>query len=151
MAGRTLRPELSSLSLPSLDTRVYLAELSKLQWMGEASRLQQPGDFITSLVTDRPFVACVDQQGQLKAYHNVRLTSMYIPCSFTYSTQACMPSTQVNMRQCCYRFAGIMLLLYVMKPRATLSSLLAHTMAGYMVRPAPITACLACRPAYTNC
>ncbi|KAL3161039.1 hypothetical protein ABBQ38_009422 [Trebouxia sp. C0009 RCD-2024] len=40
-------------------------------WMGEASKLQQPGDFITSLVTDRPFVACIDQQGQLKAYHNV--------------------------------------------------------------------------------
>ena len=40
--------------------------------MGQASQLQQPGDFITSLVTDRPFVACMDQQGQLRAYHNVR-------------------------------------------------------------------------------
>ena len=40
--------------------------------MGEAKRLQQPGDFISSLVTDRPYVACIDQNGQLQAYHNVR-------------------------------------------------------------------------------
>ena len=46
--------------------------------MGEAGKLQQPGNFITSLVTDRPFVACVDQQRQLQAYHNVRLVVMYV-------------------------------------------------------------------------
>lgn len=71
MAGRTLRPEPSSLLLSACDNRTHL-KIVKLQWMGEASKLQQPGDFITSLVTDRPFVACIDQQGQLKAYHNVR-------------------------------------------------------------------------------
>lgn len=55
---------------------VLEAELSTVfqkSWllMGESHKLQQPGDFISSLVTDRPFVACIDQQGQLQAYHNV--------------------------------------------------------------------------------
>lgn len=70
MAGTPLRPEPNSLSLPACNDRTHLKFVT-LQWMGEASKLQQPGDFITSLVTDRPFVACIDQQGQLKAYHNV--------------------------------------------------------------------------------
>lgn len=52
--------------------------------MGKASDLQQPGDFITSLVTDRPFVACIDQQGQLKAYHNVRSAAMCAPCALLH-------------------------------------------------------------------
>ena len=39
--------------------------------MGEADKLQQPGDFISALITDRPYVACIDQTGELQAYHNV--------------------------------------------------------------------------------
>lgn len=42
------------------------------QLMGDANKLQQAGDFMSSLVTDRPFVACIDHQDQLQAYHNVR-------------------------------------------------------------------------------
>ena len=45
--------------------------LLMLQLMGEAEKLQQPGNFISALVTDKPFVACVEQSGQLQAYHNV--------------------------------------------------------------------------------
>ena len=55
-----------------------------LQLMGESSHLQQPGDFITSLVTDRPFVACIDQQGQLKAYHNVRSVAVCALCALVH-------------------------------------------------------------------
>lgn len=67
---------------PSWTTRERL--VCALQLMGEASNLQQPGDFITSLVTDRPFVACVDQQGQLKAYHNVHSLAIRFPSTLVH-------------------------------------------------------------------
>lgn len=42
-----------------------------MQFLGASSHLQQPGDYLSSLVTDSPYVACVDQAGGLQAYHNV--------------------------------------------------------------------------------
>lgn len=67
---------------PSWTTRERL--VCALQLMGEASNLRQPGDFITSLVIDQPFVACVDQQGQLKAYHNVRSVVISFPSALVH-------------------------------------------------------------------
>ena len=113
-----------------------------LQLMGEASHLQQPGDFITSLVTDRPFVACINQQGQLKAYHNVCSVAMCIHVLLCITNHHDEPQAHPRHTNGLYcRFAGTMLLLFVMMHMATHSSSLARIMVGSMVSQLSETLC----------
>lgn len=97
-----------------------------LQFLGPASHLQQPGDFLSSLVTDSPYVACIDQAGKLQAYHNVRHFIVKL------SSAAMLITPQPHST--CYRYAGTMQQQSVRMNMVTQINSGVHIMVGNMVR-----------------